>query len=180
MSGYLVDTDVLSEAQKPKPAATAIGWLRDHEADLYTSAVVIGEIAWGIERLAKGKKRTDLGAWLHGKVIPKMEGRILRFDTRVALEWGVLQAELEATGHRMPWRDSVIASTARRHRLVLATRNAKDYEHAGIDLVNGLSTRCRGLAALRRVSSGTTRPTPRATMASTRSSAPTRAARDGV
>ena len=50
MSGYLVDTDVLSEAQKPTSNETAIEWLRKHEADLYTSAVVIGEIPWGIER----------------------------------------------------------------------------------------------------------------------------------
>ncbi len=136
MSGFLVDTDVLSETQKPRPSVRTIAWLRKHEANLYTSAVVIGELAWGIERLASGKKRHDLAGWLHGKVIPKMEGRILRLDTRVALEWGVLQAKLESGGQRMPWRDSVIAATARRHDLAVATRNAKDYKHAELDLVN--------------------------------------------
>jgi predicted nucleic acid-binding protein len=99
---------------------------------------VIGEIAWGIERLANGKKRRDLVGWLHDKVIPRMEGRILRFDTRVALEWGVLQAELGARGQRMPWRDSVIAATARRHDLAVVTRNVKGYKHAALELVNPL------------------------------------------
>jgi toxin FitB len=136
VSGYLVDTDVLSETRKPLPHEAVIAWLRDHEAALYTSAIVIGEIAWGIERLMNGKKRQGLVGWLHDEVIPKMEGRILRFDTRVALEWGVLQAKLDALGQRMPWRDSVIAATARRHDLTVVTRNVKDYKHAAVDLVN--------------------------------------------
>ena len=136
MSGYLVDTDVLSEPQKPRPQEAVLAWLREHEADLYTSAIVIGEIAWGIERLASGKKRRDLVTWLHGSVIPRMEGRILRFDTRVALEWGALQAKLDTRGQRMPWRDSAIAATARRHTLAVATRNVKDYRYAAVDLVN--------------------------------------------
>ena len=136
MSGYLVDADVLSEPQKPKPDQAALAWLRAHEADLYTSAVVIGEIAWGIQRLVNGKKRRELAAWLHDTVIPRMEGRILRFDTRVALEWGELQAKLESLGKPMPWRDSVIAATARRHGLSLVTRNLKDYKNGGIDVVN--------------------------------------------
>lgn len=136
MSGYLVDTDVLSEPQKPRPHEAVLTWLREHEAELYTSAIVIGEIAWGIERLSLGKKRQDLMRWLHDKVIPRMEGRILRFDTRVALEWGVLQAQLDARGQRMPWRDSVVAATARRHDLAVVTRNVKDYKHAALELVN--------------------------------------------
>ena len=136
MTGYLVDTDVLSEPEKPQPDDGAIAWLRQHEAALYTSAVVIGELAWGIQRLAAGKKRTDLTAWLHDKVIPRFDARILRFDTRVAVEWGVLQAALESRGRRMPWRDSVIAATARRHTLTVATRNVKDYKHAGVDVIN--------------------------------------------
>jgi predicted nucleic acid-binding protein len=136
VSGYLVDTDVLFEPEKPRPHAGAIAWLRAHETDLYTSAVVIGEIAWGIQRLAAGRKRTELTAWLRDEVIPKLDSRILRFDTRVAVEWGTLQAALEARGRRMPWRDSVIAATARRHALAVATRNVKDYKHAGVEVMN--------------------------------------------
>ena len=93
MSGYLVDTDVLSEPQKPRPAVAVIAWLREREPLLYTSAIIIGEIAWGIERLATGKKRRELEQWLHQRVIPKMEGRILRFDTRVA-GTGILSSPL--------------------------------------------------------------------------------------
>ena len=136
MTGYLVDTDVLSEPEKAQPHDGAIAWLREHEAGLYTSAVVIGELAWGIQRLAAGRKRTELAAWLHDKVIPRFDARILRFDTRVAVEWGTLQASLESRGRRMPRRDSAIAATARRHALTIATRNVKDYKHAGVDVVN--------------------------------------------
>jgi predicted nucleic acid-binding protein len=133
---YLVDTDVLSEPQKLRPTTAVVAWLREHESELYTSAVVIGEIAWGIDRLAIGKKRRDLDQWLHQRVLPKLEGRILRFDTRVALSWGELQAQLEAKGTPMPWRDSVIAATARRHDLAVATRNHRDYANSDVELVN--------------------------------------------
>jgi predicted nucleic acid-binding protein len=136
VSGYLIDANVFSETQKPVPSSAVVHWLREHEADIYTSAVVIGEIAWGIERLPTGKKRRALAQWLHEQVIPRMEGRILRFDTRVALVWGQLQTRLEANGKPMPWRDSVIAATALRHDLAVATRNERDYEHAGLDVVN--------------------------------------------
>lgn len=136
MSGYLIDTDVLCEPQKQKPRVAVLEWLRKHEADLYTSSIVVGEIAWGIERLPKGRKRDELATWLREELIPRMDGRILRFDTRVALEWGALQAGLERAGKKMPWRDSAIASTARRHGLRIATHNTKDYKQAGVDLVN--------------------------------------------
>ena len=140
MSGFLVDADVLSEPQKAKPTANVLAWLRKHEERLHTSAIVVGEIAWGIERLADGKKRRALARWLDEEVIPTMDGRILRFDTRVALEWGKLQAHLESVGRRMPWRDSAVAATARRHALTLVTRNIKDYQYAGLELVNPFST----------------------------------------
>jgi toxin FitB len=136
MSGFLVDTDVLSEPQKARPRESVIAWLRRHEADLYTSAVVIGELSWGIQRLSKGRKRDALTKWLDESVLPRMEGRILRLDTRGALEWGALQARLEIAGRQMPWRDSVIAATARRHGLKMATRNLKDYRAAGLHVVN--------------------------------------------
>ena len=65
MSGFLVDTDALSEPRKPRPHAGAVAWLREHEAELYTSAIVVGEIAWGIQRLTQGKKRRELSRlWL--------------------------------------------------------------------------------------------------------------------
>ena len=136
MRSFLIDTDVLSEPTKKRPDPRAVAWLRKHEADLYTSAVVVGEIAWGIERLPKSKKRLGLESWFSNVVIPKMAGRILRFDTRVALVWGTLQAELEAAGRTMPWRDSVIAATARWHGLVVATRNVRDYAQSAAKVVN--------------------------------------------
>ncbi|MEO8845711.1 MAG: type II toxin-antitoxin system VapC family toxin [Kofleriaceae bacterium] len=140
MSGFLVDADVLSEPQRARPTANVLDWLREHEEQLYTSAIVVGELAWGIERLADGNKRRALARWLDQEVLPTMEGRILSFDTRVGLEWGKLQGRLEAAGRRMPWRDSAVAATARRHGLTLVTRNTKDYQSAALELVNPFST----------------------------------------
>src|SRR5207245_411555 len=75
LSEYLVDTDVLSEPRKVKPDDDVVSWLRAHEGNLFTSAVVIGEIAWGIERLPHSAKRRELTQWLHGRVLAAMAGR---------------------------------------------------------------------------------------------------------
>jgi predicted nucleic acid-binding protein len=85
VSGFLVDADVLSESTRPRPHAGVPSWLERNEAQLYTSAVVIGEIATGIFRLPRGRKRDGLERWLERELLPRFEGSILRFDTRVAL-----------------------------------------------------------------------------------------------
>ena len=61
---YLVDTNVLSEPQQKIPSLKVIEWLRHHEAQLYTSTIVIAEIAYGIDDLPASGKRTRLENWL--------------------------------------------------------------------------------------------------------------------
>ena len=90
---YLVDTDVLSESTKPKPNDKIIGWLKAHQSDLYVSAITIGEIRFGIDKLPNGKRRKALQDWLTttGRI---MDGRVLSFNTSVAHVWGQLRAKL--------------------------------------------------------------------------------------
>jgi predicted nucleic acid-binding protein len=136
VSGFLVDADILSESTRPRPHAGVLSWLERNEAQLYTSAVVIGEIATGIFRLARGKKRDGLERWLERELLPRFEGSILRFDTRVALQWAEMLADLEKRGRKMPLRDSLIAATALRHGLAIATRNVDDFRHISLRVVN--------------------------------------------
>ena len=65
-----------------------------------------------------------------------LKGRILAFNTRIALEWGRLVAEMEARGHRMPVVDSQLAATARRHGLTVVTNNLADFRHSGVKVLN--------------------------------------------
>jgi predicted nucleic acid-binding protein len=128
---FLVDTNVLSEPTKPKPSPSVEKWIDEHEADFYTSALVIAELLNGLEKLEDGKRKRALGQQLD-KLIGKLGGRILSFNVRVAREWVRLQAELRSNGRAMGWEDSIIAATARQHSLTLATHNTADFVHAGV------------------------------------------------
>ena len=132
---FLVDTDVLSDPSRPQPSLKVDAWLVAHQSQIYTSAITIGEIKRGIERLPAGAKRAGLEKWLE-PVLASMNGRILAYNTRVAETWGQMMADLERQGRTMPSTDSLIAAIAKRHKLTLVTRNAADFAHTGLRVVN--------------------------------------------
>ena len=130
---YLADTNVLSEPTKPRPNAAVIEWLRHHESELVVSPIVLGELQYGILLLPAGRRRTRLLTWF-------AEGAqrfpVLDFDTATADAWAQLLARLKQKGKAMPIKDSLIAAVAKKHGLVVATRNVADFKHAGIKVVN--------------------------------------------
>jgi predicted nucleic acid-binding protein len=132
---FLVDTDVLSDPSRPQPSPKVDAWLATHQSQIYTSAISIGEIKRGIERLPTGAKRNGLEKWLEA-VLASMDGRILAYNSRVAETWGAMMANLERQGHPMPLTDSLIAAIAKRHTLTLTTRNTADFAHTGLRVVN--------------------------------------------
>lgn len=135
MNAYLVDTNVWRAYFESPPHPHVAAWMESHLAQIYTTAHVVGEIAYGIERLPRGSKRTQKEAALRN-LLACMEGRILGFSTRVALACGKLQARLERSGTRMPLPDSYLAAVALRHNLIVATRNEKDFRREGLRVVN--------------------------------------------
>lgn len=133
---YLVDTNVLCEPRQKSPNPAVVRWLREHEASLYTSALVVGEIRYGIERLpANSRRREALMAWL-SQLIRTLEGRILAVNTRVAEEWARIQTEADEAGHNLPAIDSLLAATARRYQLALVTNNTEDFRFCGVKIIN--------------------------------------------
>lgn len=132
---FLVDTNVLSEAVKRNPDPQVLAWLRKNESALYVSTITIGEIRRGIERLPAGKRRTQLRLWLHD-LCACMKGRVLSFNTSTAHVWGQLKAKWETAGIKVSSLDSQIAATARRHDLILVTRNSRDFVDTGVKLLN--------------------------------------------
>ena len=132
---YLVDTNVLSEPQQKTPSLKVIAWLRSHEPQIYTSTIVVAELAYGIEDLPVGSKRARLEDWLK-ETLRLMRGRILSVNIRVALEWGRLAAEAKGRHRPLPFRDSLIAATARRYQLTVATQNSRDFAPASVAVVN--------------------------------------------
>ncbi len=109
--------------------------MRENESSLYVSTVTIGELKYGIDRLADGKRKRAFQTWL-SILIVRMKGRVLSYNTSVATVWGQLQAKAEREGFRLPSLDSQIAATALKHSLVLATRNVRDFKHTGLRVEN--------------------------------------------
>jgi toxin FitB len=128
---WLVDTDLLSEQTRKQPDPNVLAWLEENAAEIYTSSHVIGEMQAGISLLPDGHKKRALQSWLN-RLVEAMAGRILNFNTTVAVVWGRQEAEFQSKGCLMPMPDSFIAATARRHNLTIATRNVADYVRPGL------------------------------------------------
>ena len=129
----LVDANVLCEATKPSPDLRVIEWLRRNEHDLAIDPVILGEVRFGILLLPSGRRRRDLEGWFD-----EVTRRIhcVPWDAETGLRWAELLAHLRALGKPMPIKDSLIAATALTHELQLATRNRRDFEASGVELVN--------------------------------------------
>ncbi len=132
---YLVDTNVISETMKDNPEPKVLAWMAKNEAHIYLSVVTIGEIRFGIERLTEGKRKLRFQAWLE-RLNEIMSGRILSYNRATAHIWGQMQAAMEKEGELIPVVDGLIAATAQRNQLIVATRNTKDFEPSGVACVN--------------------------------------------
>lgn len=131
---WLLDADVLSQPAKRRGDPRVIAWLEEHEAHCYTSAVVIGQLAYWV-RTKQGRPRAALQKWIRD-LVDSLEGRIIGFNVGVAHVWAEQKLELELRGQRMPVEDSFIAATARRHGLTIVTGNDKDFCRPGIKVFN--------------------------------------------
>ena len=130
---YLVDANVLSEAARPTPDARAVGWLRRNEREIAVDPIILGEIRFGILLLPRGRRRQRLERWFDDGVSTLT---CLPWDASVGLRWAKLLADLRTGGRSMPVKDSLIAATALAHGLVVVTRNRRDFESAGVRLVD--------------------------------------------
>ena len=130
---YLVDANVLSEPTKPAPDPRVVAWLRKHEPEIAVDPVILGELRFGILILPKGRKRTALERWFDMGA-----GRLhcLPWDADTGLKWAELLAQLRAAGKAMPIKDSLIATTAIVHGLVVVTRNRADFVNAGVRILD--------------------------------------------
>ena len=132
---FLVDTNVFREPARSQPDANVVAWLHNNEGELYVSAITIGEIRRGVERLPDGKRKSQLRAWLQS-LCDCMKGRVLSFNTSTAHVWGQLKAKWEKAGITIPSLDSQIAATARRFSLTVVTRHTGDLVKAGVKVLN--------------------------------------------
>ncbi len=134
---YILDTNVVSELIAQEPDHHVIQWVNSIDpASLFLSAITIGEIKKGIEKLADSKRKARLLTWLEQDLLVRFRDQILPLDTSVLLNWGRLIADLEKKGKPMPTIDSLLAASAAETGYTLVTRNVADFEDAGISVLN--------------------------------------------
>ncbi len=133
----LLDTNVLSEVTKPRPDGRVLEWLdRLDEDRTFISVVSIAEIRRGVALMDSGRKRDALAEWLARDLPARFEYRVIPVEESVALAWGDLMGLAKRAGRGLASMDGLIAATAIAHDLTLATRNTKDFEGFGIDIID--------------------------------------------
>lgn len=132
MTGYLLDTMVISETRKPRPHGAVTSWLQSLPIDqVYLSAVSVGELQAGVEATRKHNpaKAGEIELWMEELALSYT---ILPMDVPCFREWArLMQGRPDDV-----LEDMMIAATARVHGLALATRNLRDFDHVEIELFN--------------------------------------------
>lgn len=133
----LLDTNVVSELTRSEPDPGVLAWLDELDAsEVGTTAITAAELWYGVTRLPAGRGRTDLTEAVRGLLEEDFEERVAPFDAVAAQVYGLVVTDREQSGRPIGVADAQIAAVCRRLGATLATRNTKDFEGTGVDLVN--------------------------------------------
>jgi predicted nucleic acid-binding protein len=132
----IVDTNVISELMRPSPAATVVNWVRAHsQRELYTTAVTLAEVRYGIERLDDGRRK-ELFTAAAEEIFSSFEEYVLPFDRAAAIHYATVVSVRDRAGLPIDGFDAQIAAICHTHKAVLATRNVKDFQGTGIEMTD--------------------------------------------
>lgn len=137
-SGYLLDTNVVSELMKPRPNRHVATWIEATPEELmHLSVITLGEIRKGIDLLKEDDpRRAALQSWLNRDLRVRFAGRLLAFDDGVAERWGQIEAMAKRQRLTIPTIDAQLAATALHHGLTFATRNTTHVRHVAVTAFN--------------------------------------------
>lgn len=137
MTGWLLDTNVISELRRPHADRKVLAFVASQALEsLFISTVTLAEIRFGIELVADASRRADLTDWLTNKVRPLFEQRVLPVSEAVMLKWRLMVEEGRKAGHTFSQADLIIAATGAHHGLTVVTRDVSDFERARVPCVN--------------------------------------------
>ena len=134
---YLLDTNLVSEAIKPRPEAHVVAWLAAQPSTtVYLSVLTLGEIEQGIVRAPNPRRAERLTRWLEAELLPRFRGRVLPVDAEIVKTWGQITGRALLRGQSVGYIDSLLAATAIVHGLILATRNVRDVTMLPVQTIN--------------------------------------------
>jgi len=134
---YLLDTNIISELMDPPGASAVLSWADSVDLwDQFTTALSQAEVLYGLAIMPKGRKRTDRITWADQMFAEDFRGRILPFDQHAASHYADLLSSRRSLGRRLDTIDAQIAAVARANGMAVVTRNTKDFEDCGIDLID--------------------------------------------
>ena len=132
----LFDTCLLSELKRPQPNQRVLYFIQSQQTEqLFLSSITIGELHKGYHLMPDGSKKSSVGIWIR-KIENEFCDNLLPACAEVCKIWGELTAKAAIHGKTINTADGLIAATAIHHGLALATRNIKDFEHTGVQLIN--------------------------------------------
>lgn len=137
MSGYLLDTNCISEVVRAHPEPRVLSWLEaTDERLLYLSVLTLGEIRKGVAGLPQSKRRRRLESWLELELQARFSGRVLPIDAAIADRWGILTVEAKQKGLGIATIDGLLAATALHFNLTLVSRNVNDFASTPVLLLD--------------------------------------------
>jgi predicted nucleic acid-binding protein len=137
VTGWLLDTNILSELRRPRPERKVLAFVAAQPLELlYVSSVTFAEIRFGIELVSDANHRAELNNWLTHKVRPMFEQRVLAITEDIMFKWRLLVEDGRKARHTFSQPDLIIAATALHHGLTVVSRDVGDYRRAHVSVLN--------------------------------------------
>jgi predicted nucleic acid-binding protein len=137
LTGYLLDTNILSELRRPRPEPKVVAFIKQQPLDLlFVSSATLAEIRFGVELVPDVGRRAELADWLAHKVRPMFDQRVIPVSEDVMFKWRLLLEEGRKAGHTLSQPDLIIAATGLQHGLIIVSRDTSEYEQARAPVLN--------------------------------------------
>ncbi len=134
---FALDTNVSSELMRPEPTTTVAAWFAQRDAqEMYLTAVSEAELRYGVAIMPTGKRRNTLEAAMTRWLDIGFRGRVLPFDSAAARAYAQIAADRRQAGRPVGEADCQIAAICRSRNAVLVTRNVRDFEGVGVEVIN--------------------------------------------
>lgn len=133
----VLDTNIVSEVMRPQPSSIVLAWLDQQDTQLlYLTTISLAEIRYGLAVMPDGERKRRLTSRFEAYVERAFEGRVLDFTATAASCYAELMSHRKKVGLPMSMADGQIAGIASEHHFAVATRNSKDFEQCGLELIN--------------------------------------------